>query len=1270
MSLPGPRTTKPTRASEPQAGGQAGRAGRARGRAPSAVLGSFLFAARFAPIWIATVVLFGVAALIAPETLSSASFSSAVLPLTAFVAVAALGQMLVVMTGGIDLSMAGLITLIGSLLVGVSHGADNRLAIAIVICLGWAALAGLVNGLLVAVAELNPLIVTLATGEIMYGITSQYRLGTSNIAGVPPSLANWSLREFLGIGWIFWVGVLLTFVLAVLLRYTGRGRRFQAVGANRRAAWMSGLRVRFYVVAAYVACSLLGGVTAIMLSGLIQNPDTTLGEPYLLGPVAAVVIAGASLLGGLASATSTWVAAFTLTLLSQMLRVKGLSSALQYVVFGLAIIVGMLISGDRIAAVFGRFLARRGTRALLGEELDESDGDIGLERSALGVSALAVERGADGARAPAAGGRAGGAADSSHAITVLSLQGISKRFGAVQAVADVSIECYAGEIHAVVGENGSGKSTLLGVACGVQAPDHGVVEIVGQRLTVASTAATVKLGLGMAYQNYSQVLELSVAENLLLATPVDERPAYGEMNSWAASKLAEFDVALEPTVLAGSLSLAQRQFLEVVKALLPRPKVLLLDEPTTALGPGEVERLHALVQDRVAAGVGVVYVSHRLPEVLGLASRVTVLRDGVSQGTFDAAGLSEEALVTLMIGRPLQLAFPHSATDAAPDGVLLDIAGLRAERFGPIDLQLRPGEILGLAGAEGNGQGQFIRSLAGVEHAVGIVRQNGAKVDLRSPHGALDAGIVLLSADRARESLFPVLGIRANATLQVLARFSRLGWIARRKERLAVLALARRLKMRAASVEQPVVFLSGGNQQKVSLMRPFLRESVRVILADEPTQGVDVGSRFDIYQALREKSKEGVGVILKSSDPLELSGLCDRVIVMSRGRIVDEIPQAELVPAAEVGERRIIEAIVGSGRRPATQIAQPDVTAALEPSRAALGRHGLLRYRSWMSITLIALLMAAVAAYTASRSSAFSSSFNLNGLFIAVVPLALVSMGQLNAMLVGGFDVSVGAVMTLGVVLASFTMGAGEAWWELLLGGLAVIALAAATGALNASLIRIGKLSAIIATLATLSIFQGLALVLRPIPAGPINLGVVHTLTFSVGPIPISLIGVVIVAVAWDIWLYRSARGLATRAVGLDENSARRTGARAGRIFVRGFLLSALMAGVGSLFLAAQIDIGDPNSGLPFALESVAAAVLGGAALTGGRGSFIGAVIGALFLNLVINILPFLNISEAYGQIAVGGLTLAALSIYNGANFWRRIRRAVGALRSARLATD
>jgi ABC-type sugar transport system ATPase subunit len=499
--------------------------------------------------------------------------------------------------------------------------------------------------------------------------------------------------------------------------------------------------------------------------------------------------------------------------------------------------------------------------------------------------------------------------------TVLELQRLSKQYGTVQALSSVSLDCRAGEIHAVVGENGSGKSTLLGIASGFVKPDQGVVLIGGKRLRKDSPAEARSLGLGMAYQDNSQVAMLSVKENLFLSTPRKQRPDYWRMKKWAREILAEYELDLFPDAPTVFLTQAQRQLFEVVKALMGGPKVLSLDEPTTALGPSEVEILHRTIRACANRGMGVVYVSHRLPEVLSVADRVTVLRDGHSQGTYEAKGMSEEELVPLMIGRSIQSAFPAKSDEHAEPETVLRLTGFQGPLFGPINLAVRRGEILGLAGAEGNGQAEFFRCLSGqIPPKAGLVMCDGKELTLVTPSDPFNAGILMLAGDRKRESLFPVLGVRNNATIQVLEKFSHLGLINRGREKKTVSEMVTKLNVYTPSLEQPVQFLSGGNQQKVALTRTHLRKPVNVILAYEPTQGVDAGARLDIYEALRARAAEGAAVIVKSSDPIELTGLCDRVVVMSRGQIVSEIQRADL------SEKRIIESIVGGigfGLKPA-----------------------------------------------------------------------------------------------------------------------------------------------------------------------------------------------------------------------------------------------------------------------------------------------------------------------------------------------------------------
>jgi ribose transport system permease protein len=320
-----------------------------------AVLADVLVGARFMPVWIATAALAIVAAIIAPAALQSTSWAF-VLPYMTILAVAALGQMLVVMQAGIDLSTPGVMFFGGNLIVGVGNGSNSRLALAILACIALGAGAGLANGVLVGILRLNPLIVTLAVGQIVLAWGVKYSRGVVEGGNVPSDLSDWAAQKPLGISVVFWTGAAVTLAVALALRFTAAGRRFQAVGANPRAAWMAGVHVRAHVVFAYVVAGTLYAGAAVLLAGVRISIDPGFGAEYLLAPIAAVVIAGASLAGGLASATSTWMAALALTLLTQMLRILGLSTAMQFVVFGGAIIVGMLVSGDRVASLLGRVL--------------------------------------------------------------------------------------------------------------------------------------------------------------------------------------------------------------------------------------------------------------------------------------------------------------------------------------------------------------------------------------------------------------------------------------------------------------------------------------------------------------------------------------------------------------------------------------------------------------------------------------------------------------------------------------------------------------------------------------------------------------------------------------------------------------------------------------------------------------------------------------------------------------------------------------------------
>lgn len=319
-------------------------------QAQSPLLTSIVISSRYLSVWVALGLLILTSLWIAPEALTRTSFST-VLPLTSFLALAALGQMLVVMTGGIDLSIPGVMTLSAIMAVGIAGGSDERLPIAMASALGVSVLIGLTSGILVGVLKLNSLIVTLAMGQIIYGATLSYAENVPNEASVPPNFAAWINAPLFGLSNLEWTAIATSLILVLMFRYSEWGRKFQSVGANPHAAWILGLRVNGYVVLAYTTACLLYGLNGILLAGFLRSPSLVLGAPYLLGPIAAVVIGGASLSGGLANAVSTWAAAFFLELLGQVLRVLGLPTALQFAVFGIAIIGGMVISGDRIVTL-------------------------------------------------------------------------------------------------------------------------------------------------------------------------------------------------------------------------------------------------------------------------------------------------------------------------------------------------------------------------------------------------------------------------------------------------------------------------------------------------------------------------------------------------------------------------------------------------------------------------------------------------------------------------------------------------------------------------------------------------------------------------------------------------------------------------------------------------------------------------------------------------------------------------------------------------------
>lgn len=828
--------------------------------------------------------------------------------------------------------------------------------------------------------------------------------------------------------------------------------------------------------------------------------------------------------------------------------------------------------------------------------------------------------------------------------TVLKVTGATKTYPGVRALDDVSIECLAGEVHAILGENGSGKSTLMKLASGTVTPDSGRVEIDGRVLTSADPRLAHDLGLATVYQDDSLILEMTVAQNLYLGSKPGS-VAYPQVLEWAEAQLRPYDVGIQAATLVGDLTPAHRQFVEIVKALISGPKVLLLDEPTSTLDLEGVRKLTGIIRGLTARGTGIIYVSHRLPEILDLADRVTILRDGVHRGTFPVTpDLSEQDLVSLMVGRDITGEYPPKTANRGEP--VLVVQSLSGAAFHDIGLTAHAGEIIGFAGAEGNGQREALRALVGLEEATGRVTCAGQPVNFSTPRSAKADGVLFLSADRKGEAIFPDLGVQKNMVLSQLSRFTRSGLLRADPERQKAREMQQDFGVVAASLDVPVIGLSGGNQQKSVLARSF-RSDARAILIDEPTQGVDASARHDIYRAVRGNIRAGGTCIINSSDAQELAGICDRVLVFSRGRIVRELT------GDEVTEQGIVSSFLTVRDAKTARGAQTG-----SPMSRLLGT--LVKGSSiwWVPLVFLAILTLVVGGFAAWQSHVFLKPINLKNILQAAAPVGLVALAQLHVLLVRGLDVSVGSLMSVTVVAASYLLASGASVGIIGLGVLACLAIGVVVGLVNGWLVRFANINAVITTIAMLSVLQGIALVARPTPGGAISSDFMKFIQTKIGFVPVSALVLIAAVLIGDWWLHRTRSGLEVKAIGFREEAARRNGVRVDRVQVRSYILAGVTAAIAGLFLGAEVGVGHPTIGQNFALNSIAAAVLGGAALSGGRGSFGGALFGAFFFTLMVNVISILGLSASVGVIASGLMTLLAIFLYSGlAEFDRGLRR-------------
>jgi ribose transport system ATP-binding protein len=478
-------------------------------------------------------------------------------------------------------------------------------------------------------------------------------------------------------------------------------------------------------------------------------------------------------------------------------------------------------------------------------------------------------------------------------VELLRLSAIGKHFPGVQALQDVDFDLYAGGVHVLFGENGAGKSTLINIIAGTFPPDEGTMMLRGQPVRLTSPHHARQLGINAVFQEFSLVPTLSVQDNLYLGR---EHKRGGILDKRAIARgtretLDMLQFHLDPKAPVGSLSRAEQQMVEIAKAIQGTPAILILDEPTASLTENEANHLFALIERLKAQGLGIIYITHRIQEIRRVADRVTVLRDGRRVATMDAGEVSEARLVELMTGRTIEALYPTIAYQ--PDRVMLRTSGLTiaSGRVHDVSLEVRAGEVVGLAGLVGSGKSEIGRAVFGLEPiSRGAVEIDGKTIPHPTPRGMLNRGVVYIPPDRRVEGLVATRPVRENMSLAALGlpAFSRFGVLRRRLEGRLVRDIAQRLNLRPLNIERQVAFFSGGNQQKVVLGRGLTRD-VRLFIFDEPTTGVDVGAKVEIYGFIKELCERGAAVLLISSDLPELLHLASRAYVMHRGEIRAEL---------------------------------------------------------------------------------------------------------------------------------------------------------------------------------------------------------------------------------------------------------------------------------------------------------------------------------------------------------------------------------------------
>lgn len=831
---------------------------------------------------------------------------------------------------------------------------------------------------------------------------------------------------------------------------------------------------------------------------------------------------------------------------------------------------------------------------------------------------------------------------------LLAMHGIRKQYPGALALDAVNFELRRGEVHCLVGENGAGKSTLMKILSGALRKDSGTIHLDGREVDLSSPQAALQLGIGTIYQEFKLASELSVADNILLG----HEPAKGrsffvdhrKIRELAQAALAKLGESIDARLPAAALSVAQQQLVEIAKTLSHDVRILAMDEPSAALTAAELKNLFDVIRRLRSEGVGIIYISHRLEEIFEIADRVTVLRDGKVVATASVADVDRNQLIQWMVGRDLENEYPQRQRRRGHE--ILRAKNLTAGRLQDINLSLHQGEILGLAGLVGAGRSELAHVLFGAQPcSSGEIFLNGTAIHPRSPAQAITHGLGLLTEDRNRQGLFMQMNVRENISLSNLQQLQRGIFLDRKKEKLETEKFVTDLRIKTSGLEQAAEHLSGGNRQKVVLAR-WLYTQCHVLIFDEPTVGIDIGAKHEIYNLINELAQSGKGILVISSDLPELLGICDRIAVMHAGRITGildraDFDQEKIMLLATGGKPQdqpsfrphyeknrmtpILEkaATVPTVRKPSTRLMQ------------ALGAYGI-----GVALLLEAVIFALLSPY-------FFTADNLLNVTLQTSITAIIAVGMTLVILTAGIDLSVGALVAFtGVVATSvlqidlpFALAMPLALIVgLLVGGF--------SGALAGVFVTRFNITPFIVTLALMTIWRGAAFMFtdgRPIWNLPEAFGSLGSGRVFGVPAP-TLIMLAVYAIAY-VMLSQTRFGRHVYAVGGNKEAARLAGININRIIVLVYIICGSLAALSGILLAARMNSGQPNAGLMYELDVIAAVVVGGTSLFGGRGSIVGTFLGAMLIGVLRNGLNLLNVNSYVQMVVLGVVILLAVML-------------------------